>query len=87
MITTPARVQKLCKLFEKDCDVHSVFNGTAANLLALAAMCQSYHSVIRTHVAHIETDECGGPEFFSNGAKLLLAEKQSLQALLGKLDS
>ncbi|KFC49587.1 threonine aldolase, partial [Halomonas sp. SUBG004] len=48
-----------------------VFNGTAANSLALSAMGRSYHSVICHELAHIETDECGGPEFFSNGAKLL----------------
>jgi threonine aldolase len=35
-------------------------------------MCQSYHSVIAHEVAHIETDECGAPHFFSNGVKLLL---------------
>jgi len=72
-------------LFEIDCDVYYVFNGTAANSLALAALCQSYHSVICSPVAHIETDECGGPEFFSNGSKLLLAESQSGAAQLGKL--
>jgi threonine aldolase len=72
-------------LFQTDCDVYFVFNGTAANSLALAAMCQSYHSVICTPVAHVETDECGGPEFFSNGSKLLLAETDSPAARLGKL--
>jgi threonine aldolase len=55
------------------CDVYFVFNGTAANSLALAACCQSYHSVICSEVAHIVTDECGAPEFFSNGTKLLVA--------------
>lgn len=48
-----------------------VFNGTAANSLALASLCQSYHSVVCHELAHVETDECGGPEFFSNGSKLL----------------
>ncbi len=75
----------LRQLFEIDCDVYYVFNGTAANSLALASMCQSYHSVICTPIAHIETDECGGPEFFSNGSKLLVAESQSPAAKLGKL--
>ncbi len=60
-------------LFETDCEVFFVFNGTAANSLALSALCQSYHSVICHEVAHIETDECGGPEFFSKGSKLLTA--------------
>jgi threonine aldolase len=72
-------------LFATDCDVYFVFNGTAANSLALASLCQSYHSVICTPCAHVETDECGGPEFFSNGSKLLLAESTSPAARAGKL--
>jgi len=62
---------RLRELFATDCDVYFVFNGTAANSLALAALCQSYHSVICHQLAHVHTDECGAPEFFSNGAKLL----------------
>lgn len=58
-------------LFETDCDVYFVATGTAANSLALASLCESYHSVIAHELAHIETDECGAPEFFSNGSKLL----------------
>lgn len=61
-------------LFETDCEVFFAFNGTAANSLALAALCQSYHSVICSAAAHVETDECGAPEFFSNGSKLLVAQ-------------
>jgi threonine aldolase len=59
-------------LFEIDCEVFFVFNGTAANSLALASLCQPFHSVIAHEHAHVETDECGAPEFFSNGSKLLL---------------
>ena len=61
------------RLFECDADVFFVFNGTAANSLALAAACQSYHSVVCHELAHVETDECGAPEFFSNGTKVLTA--------------
>src|SRR6185437_15678442 len=60
-------------LFEANCEVFFVFNGTAANSLALASLCQSYHGVICCEAAHVETDECGAPEFFSNGSKLLVA--------------
>jgi len=63
--------ERLREVFATDCDVYFVFNGTAANSLALASLCQSYHSVICHELAHVETDECGGPEFFSNGSKLL----------------
>ena len=68
---------RLRALFETACDVYFVFNGTAANSLALAALCQSYHSVVCHELAHIETDECGGPEFFSNGSKLLPAHGEN----------
>src|SRR5690606_32130921 len=64
---------RLRELFETDCDVYFVFNGTAANSLALAALCQSYHSVVCHELAHVQTDECGGPEFFANGSKRLPA--------------
>ncbi len=71
---TKYAADKLRELFETDCEIFFVFNGTAANSLSLAALCNSYHSIICSEVAHIETDECGAPEFFSNGSKLLLAE-------------
>ncbi|KIH76356.1 threonine aldolase [Geoalkalibacter ferrihydriticus DSM 17813] len=58
--------------FETDCQVFFVFNGTAGNSLALAALCHSYHSVICHESSHVETDECGAAEFFSNGTKILL---------------
>jgi threonine aldolase len=61
------------ELFETSCEVFLVFNGTAANSLALASLCQSYHGVICCDSSHVETDECGAPEFFSNGSKLLVA--------------
>lgn len=70
---TSVVADRLRELFAADCDVYFVFNGTAANSLAVSTCCQPYHSVICADVAHLETDECGGPEFFSGGAKLLLA--------------
>lgn len=60
------------ELFETDCDVFFVFNGTASNSLALASLCQPFHSIVCHELSHIETDECGAPEFYTNGAKLLL---------------
>lgn len=70
---TEAACEGIRDIFETDCQVFFVFNGTAANSLALASLCRSYHSVICHEMAHVETDECGAPEFFSNGTKLLLA--------------
>lgn len=66
------RVSELVRdIFEKDCEVFIVFNGTAANGLALAQLCRPFHSVICHEHSHIETDECGAPEFLSGGSKLL----------------
>jgi len=59
--------------FEIPCEVFFTFNGTASNSMALAHLCRSYQSVVCHSAAHIETDECGAPEFFSSGSKLLLA--------------
>jgi len=59
------------EVFECPAEIFFVFNGTAANSLALASMCQSYHAILCHELAHVETDECGAPEFFSNGTKLL----------------
>jgi threonine aldolase len=68
-----SRVRELVRdLFETDCDAYPVFNGTAANALALAQLCQPFHSVVCHDHAHIQTDECGAPEFFTRGSKLLL---------------
>lgn len=71
---TKSACDHIRQVFEKpDAEIFFVFNGTSANSLALASLCQSYHSVICHDYAHIETDECGAPEFFSNGTKLLVA--------------
>jgi threonine aldolase len=51
-----------------------VATGTAANSLALAALCPPHGSIVCHRDAHIQNDECGAPEFYTHGAKLLLAE-------------
>lgn len=80
-IYTARAADLIREVFETNCDVFFAFNGTAANSLALASLCQSYHSILCSDIAHVETDECGAPEFFSNGTKVLL-----LQAMNGKID-
>jgi threonine aldolase len=59
-------------VFETKCEVFLVFNGTSANSLSLASLCQSYHSILCHEIAHVEVSECGAPEFFANGTKVLL---------------
>jgi threonine aldolase len=66
------RAKKLfADVFETKCDVFFVFNGTAANALVLAALCQRHHAIVCHAMSHIETDECSAPEFFTGGAKIL----------------
>lgn len=67
--------RKLCdkvrELFETDCDVYLIQSGTAANALALAQVCRSFQCIVCYEKAHIQTDECGAPEFFTSGSKLV----------------
>src|ERR1051325_9440631 len=69
------------EVFETNCEVFFVFNGTAANSLSLASLCQAYHSILCHELAHVEVAECGAPEFFANGSKVLL-----LDGADGKID-
>ncbi|QAY77191.1 low specificity L-threonine aldolase [Sphingosinicella sp. BN140058] len=61
-------------LFETQVSALWVATGTAANALALAALCPPWGSVVCHRDAHIQNDECGAPEFYTHGAKLLLGE-------------
>src|SRR5678815_1011083 len=51
-----------------------VSTGTAANCLALAALCPPYRGIFCHRDAHIEVDEAGAPGFFTGGAKLVLVD-------------
>ena len=61
-------------VFETDCEVFFVFNGTASNCLALWSLCESFQGVICHRHSHIETDECGAPGFFMHGVSLLTVD-------------
>src|SRR4051794_35455624 len=61
-------------LFETEVRALWVTTGTAANCLALAALCPPYGAVLCHKDAHIENDEAGAPGFFSGGAKLILLD-------------
>ncbi|MFT3978101.1 MAG: beta-eliminating lyase-related protein [Sphingomonas bacterium] len=58
-------------LFGREVAALWVPTGTVANSIALAALCPPYGGVICHHEAHIQNDECGAPEFYTHGAKLL----------------
>jgi threonine aldolase len=61
-------------LFETEVRALWVTTGTAANCLALAALCPPYRAILCHKDAHIEVDEAGAPAFFSGGAKLVLLD-------------
>ena len=63
--------EKLAAVFERDVWVLPVATGSAANALALAAYLKPWQAVYCHYEAHINVDECGGPEFFSGGSKLI----------------
>jgi threonine aldolase len=83
-----ARVcDRVREIFEIDCDVYFVFTGTAANALALAQLCKSFQSVICHQRAHIQTDECGAPEFFTGGSKLVLVGDADGKVDIGQVEA
>jgi threonine aldolase len=61
-------------LFETRVTALWVSTGTAANGLALAALCPPHGAILCHRDAHIEVDECGAPAFYTHGAKLMLVD-------------
>ncbi len=68
---TASLERMLAELFETDCTVVPVASGTAANALALGAVAHAHEAIACTDCAHILTSECGAPEFFTGGAKVV----------------
>jgi threonine aldolase len=62
---------KFSEIFEKEVIVYPMASGTAANALALSAMTPVFGSIYCHKHSHINTDECGAPEFYTGGAKLV----------------
>ncbi len=67
---TGKAIAELREIFGQEIEAYFVFIGTAANVLGLSTVTQSYNAVICPDTAHINVDECGAPEKFS-GCKLL----------------
>ena len=67
---TASAIRQFRRHFGRDIQVFFVFNGTAANVLSLAALTNSFHAVICGEAAHLYVDECGAPEKFT-GCKLI----------------
>jgi threonine aldolase len=66
-----AAEKKLGQVFETDLAAFLVATGTASNALALAALTRPFEAVFCHEEAHVQDDECGAPEFFTHGAKLV----------------
>ena len=73
--TYTARVErKLAELFERDVAVFLVPTGTAANALCLSVMSPPWGSIFCHPDSHINNDECGAPEFYTDGAKIVTVD-------------
>src|SRR3974390_1109172 len=59
------------EIFETRTEAFLLATGTAANALALASLAQPFEAVFCHEEAHIHDDECGAPEFYAGGAKLV----------------
>ena len=70
-------------LFGTEVRAFWVTTGTAANCLALAALCPPYRAVLCHGDAHIEVDEAGAPGFFTGGAKLILLDGDGAKVTVG----
>jgi threonine aldolase len=66
--------KRFSEVFEREVRVFTVASGTAANAISLASAIPAWGSIICHREAHIECDECGAPEFFTGGAKLVLVD-------------
>ncbi len=71
---------KFSEIFEKDVIVFPIASGTAANALALSTMTPSFGNIYCHKLSHINTDECGAPEFYTGGGKLV-----TLNGINGKI--
>src|SRR2546421_1453472 len=62
---------RFAEIFEREVAVFLVPTGTAANALAIAHLAAPWGAVLCHAESHIATDECGAPEFFGGGLKLI----------------
>ena len=63
--------RRFAEIFEREVAVFLVPTGTVANALALAHLSSPWGAVLCHAESHIATDECGAPEFFGGGIKLI----------------
>ena len=74
------------EIFECDVEIFFTSTGTAANSLALAAICPSYGTIFCSKQAHIINEECGAPAFFTNGANFKILDDVNGKISLSAID-
>ena len=83
---TAAVEAKLKEVFETDCQIFPVATGTAANSLCLSLLTPPYGAVYCHREAHVNVDECGAPEFYTGGAKLVVLTGEDGKITAGELE-
>lgn len=78
---------RFATLFEKEVQIFPVATGSAANALALSVLSPPYGAIYCHQEAHINVDECGAPEFYAGGAKLVTLPGHNGKLLASELDT
>jgi len=77
---------KLSEIFETDVEVFLAVSGTASNALALSSLAPVFGKIYCHELSHINTDECGAPELFTGGAKLIPMRSSNGRIKANELD-
>lgn len=83
---TLAAEQAVAELFETDCSVFFVFNGTSANALSLAQICRPYNAVISHSFSHVQWDEANALGLFGGGVSQLTIDTPAAKLTLDAVE-
>jgi threonine aldolase len=75
------------ELFETEVAVYPVATGTAANALSMSVLCPPFGAIYCLEESHTNADECGAPEFYTNGAKLVSVPEHEGKMTAAALDA
>jgi threonine aldolase len=80
-LITDRVARRFTEIFEREVAVFPLATGTAANALALAAVTPPWGAVYCHEESHVQTDECGAPEFYAGGRQAHRLAGRGCQAL------
>ena len=83
---TKALTDRFSEIFETELEVFPVISGTAANAISLSQITPPYGAVLCHEHAHINMDECGAPEFYTGGGKLVTLQGNKGKIIAEELD-